>query len=122
MCFQLWGSRQEEENERKKDEVIGVRGEMGIWMGSENGLGKKVGEGGKSKMGRPLGRERVSFYLKKMINMAPPPNTYSLKIIGFPHSPWSPPLRFLTPWEGVPPSFGSTWLGNRLASQTPNPS
>ena len=61
MCFQLWGSRQEEENERKKDEVIGVRGEMGIWMGSENDLGKKVGEGGKSKMGRPLGRERFLF-------------------------------------------------------------
>ena len=61
MCFQLWGSRQEEENERKKDEVIGVRGEMGIWMGSKNGLGKKVGEGGKSKMGRPLGREKLLF-------------------------------------------------------------
>ena len=40
----------------------GVRGEMGIWTGSDNGLGEKVGEGGKSKMGRPLGRERVSFY------------------------------------------------------------
>ena len=61
MCFQLWGRRQEEEKERKKDEVIGVRGEMGIRIGSENGLGKKFGEGGKSKMGRPLGRERFLF-------------------------------------------------------------
>ena len=67
---------------------------MGIWIGRGNGLGKNFGEGGKSKMGRPLGREKLFFYFKKKINMAPPPNRYSLKFIGFPIGPGTHPLNF----------------------------
>ena len=65
----------------------------------EKGLGENSGRGEIEK--KPaLWREETFLFLKENDKYGPAPKRILFQKHWFSHSPWSPPLRFLTPWEG----------------------